>query len=423
MHRRPFHRLVVGLALALLMALLSLPVRGAAASAFEYKTEHYMVTTDISPRFAEVVGRHMEEIYKEYSRRFATYGEADGRFDVQVFGRQEDYWQHVPPDVKGSTGCFVERERLLAAHAEGRNPEEVLRTLYHEGLHQFVFQVISSRCPVWLNEGMAEYFSEATWNNHSFAVGQVPTDRLHVVQTAIREGTYVPFEKLFQMDPGHWIQNARMDAHAAQLNYSQAWSIVHFLVHADNGAYAGHLNKLLKAIAEGADQDEALEASFGPDLDLRAFEQAWAHHVMSLEPSPKFRCRDNMEAIMLLALHFYRDPREFEDVADLRRALLDNRSTRWEITRPDGQTISSSDPDRVARLFRCPFDDGNHDVSYLMVRNPRTGLPVLVCNHHPGIVLKAYYERTPSGTRIQVQEEVRDLMTPEFRNAVMAALR
>ncbi|MFO7957329.1 MAG: DUF1570 domain-containing protein [Candidatus Brocadiia bacterium] len=422
MHRKTLRRPALGFAIALLVAAFAPTARAADELSFEYKTDHYVVGTDISARFAEVVARHMEEIYKEYSRRFATYGEADGRFDVKVFGREKDYWKHVPAEVKGSTGCFVERDRLLAAHAEGRTPEEVLRTLYHEGLHQFVYQVVSPRCPVWLNEGMAEYFSEATWDSRSFAVGQVPTDRLHVVQQAVRDGNYVPFEDLFEMNTDRWIQNARTDAHAAQLTYSQSWSIVHFLVHGDNGAYSGSLNKFLKAIAEGADQDEALEESFGPNLSLRAFEQAWARHVMSLEPSPKFRCRDNMEAIMLLALHFYRDPREFEEVGDLRRALMNNRRTRWEITRPHGGTISSSDPDRVARLFRCPFDNDSHDVSYAVVHNPATGLPVLVCNHHPGVILKAYYQRAPSGMRIRVEEEVRDLLTPQFRNAIKAAI-
>ncbi len=423
MRRFVFRRVIFGIALALVAAVVPAEAGARGQSEFTYTTPHYIVTTDISPRFTEIVGRHMEEIYKEYSRRFADFGQAEGRFRVRVFRREQDYWQHIPAGARGATGVFVERERLLAAHAQDRTGEEVLRTLYHEGLHQFVYQLVSRDCPVWLNEGLAEYFAEATWDGRGFSLGLVPTTRLRVLKSAIEEGTYLPFRELFEMDGDMWIQNARTDALAARLNYSQAWSIIHFLIHADEGAHAPRLNRLLRAIADDVGQDEALRQAFGPDLNLQAFERAWAGYVMSLEPSPKFRCREGMEAIMLLAMNYYEDVREFRSVARLRRALMQGRRTRWEIRRPGGERISSRDPEQVARLFRCPLDGGGHEVSHVVVSDPGNGLPILVCTHHPGIVVKAYYERSRDGLRVRVEEEVRDLMSPEFRNALGAAMR
>jgi len=391
------------------------------AGMFRHETEHYVVETDTTPQFAEVVGRHMEEIFKEYSRRFTDYGKLTERFHVVVSLTQQAYARRVPPQVRGSTGVFVSAERLLAAHCQNRTPEEVLRTLYHEGFHQFMYGAVSQRCPIWLNEGLAEYFSEATWNGQGFTAGQVPTMRLYTVQQALKGGTYIRLGKLFAMEPPEWIQNVSTDARRASLHYSQVWSIVQFLIHADDGAYAGLLNQFVKEISDGRAHDDAFRRCFG--TDLAAFEATWARYIMSLRPSPKFQCRDNMEAILLLAGMAYGDARQFTSVAELRQRLLRGRSNRWEIIRPTGQKVASDRRTDVAALFRCPFHQGEHSASYVLVRDPHTGMPILVCNHHAGVIIKAYYESAARGSlRPAVEEEVRETVGPDLQQALAEAV-
>ncbi len=396
---------------------------GQGAKIYKESTEHYDVETTIGSHFAEVVGRHMEAIYREYSRRFEEYGEADRKFNVAVFRNEEQYAAHVPAEVRGSTGVFVSRTRLLAAHADGRTGEEVLRTLYHEGFHQFMYELISQRCPIWLNEGLAEYFSEATWNGRDFGVGHVPGSRLYVVQQAVKQGKYVPFAELFSMSSESWLQNIRTDNHRANLVYCQSWSIVHFLLQAENGRYVARMGKLVELISEGNDQEEAFKESFGPGFSLRAFERAWAEYIMSLKPSPKFECRNNMRYIMMLAKSVYGDPTDLRDLEDLRGKVMSDRIS-WRIENPYGDVVSSDDRGRVARLFRCPFDEDGHNVSYVIVKSPGSGLPVLVCTHHPGIIIKAYYRPDgEGGLAVEVEEEVRDLLSPAFKRAITAGMR
>ncbi len=410
-------------AATLILLLIALPAAaGRRDEPFESRTRHYIVRTDISLRFTDIVSRHMEEIFKDYSRRFADFGEATRRFEVFVFRREPEYWQHVPRQVKGSTGVFISAKKLLAAHADGRNTEEVLRTLYHEGFHQFMYEVISHDCPVWLNEGLAEYFSEATWDGRQFVLGAVPTARLHTVQEAVREGSYISFLDLFSMDTEAWLQNVRQDARRASLIYSQSWSIIHFLAHGDGGRHAEQLNALLRAVADGADGQEALKQALGPNLDLSRFESAWARHLLTLRPSPKFRCRTDMKALMVLAETLYRDPRRFRSVSDLRRKALNTPGLRWEIQRSDGKNISSEDRNQAAKLFRCPYDRSRHGISYTVVEDPRTGLPVMVCPHHPGLIVKAYFRGSGSRRVVEVEEEVRELADPAFKQAIRASM-
>ncbi len=404
---------------AALLALLCTGAAGARPELFTEQTEHYSIETDVSPEFAHLVGAHMEEIFKEYSRRFGNYGQMKLRFRVAVFDDEEEYWRVAPPQVKGSTGVFVAYDQLLAAHRHGRTTEEVLRTLYHEGFHQFMYSLVSQKCPIWLNEGLAEYFSEATWNGDGFTTGQVPTLRLHTVQSAIARGNYIPLAELFSMGSGRWLQNVSTDSHRADLHYSQAWSVAQFVIHAEGGRYAGMLDRFLKELSEREDEAEAFRVSFG--TDVQAFERAWAQYVMSLRPSPKFRCRDNMEALMLLASLVYEDPREFNSVSDLRDRLVHNPRYGWQITRATGETLTWNQAEEVAKLFRCPYHEET-GISYVVVRDTATQMPMLVCNHHPGVIMKAYYRPRESGAlAVTVEEQVRDTVPDDLRQAIMDA--
>ncbi|MCK4374061.1 MAG: DUF1570 domain-containing protein, partial [Candidatus Brocadiae bacterium] len=181
-------------AVALLLAVgLCMATAGAdGAEMFGYETDNYDVETDVSPVFARLVGEHMETIYKEYSARFREYGRVTEQFNVAVFRTEEGYLKEVPPQVRGSTGVFVSSKKLLAAHCQGRTVEEVLRTLYHEGFHQFMYSCITPDSPLWVNEGLAEYFAESTWNGKGFSTGQVPGARLRRVQDAIEDRSYIP---------------------------------------------------------------------------------------------------------------------------------------------------------------------------------------------------------------------------------------
>ncbi|MHC5034924.1 MAG: DUF1570 domain-containing protein [Planctomycetota bacterium] len=404
----------------LLAALCAVDDAASRPDMIRYETEHYAIETDTTPAFAEMVGAHMEEIYGEYSRRFSDYGRVRGRFEVVVCSTEARYLELVPDRISGSVGAFVSAKDLLAAHAEGRTQEEVLRTLYHEGFHQFMYLVVSKKCPIWLNEGLAEYFSEATWNGQGFTTGQVPTMRLHAVQQAIRSGRYIPLGNLFGLSADQWLQNVRTDARRASLHYSESWSVVHFLVHGGGGRYAHMLNEFLRQISRGQRQERAFQNAFG--TDIVTFERAWIQHVMSLTPSDKFRCRDNMEALLLLANLVYGDPRKFENARDLRWEVLFRGDYRWEITRSTGDKTSSAEREDVGMLFRCPLHRGKEKASYVVVRHLASGMPILICDDHAGFIIKAYYGRSPSGElKPVVEEQVRETVPADLRQAIATA--
>ncbi len=324
--------------------------------------------------------------------------------------------------MHGSSGVFIPAMHMLAAFTQDRTTEQVLRTLYHEGFHQFMFAVVSPEAPIWANEGIAEYFSNATWNGRDFTLGEVPVESLYIIQQAVKSGSYVPLRRLFAMTDEQWVKTSVADSKQAVLLYSEAWSVVHFLIHSDGGRHAQMLNRLLKEVAGGQVASSAMEDVFGNDY--KQLEDAWARYVMTLKPSPKFRCRDNMETLLLLAQFIYKDPRALKNVSELRHDVLYQNQRGWRITTPTGGSLTSDETDRVAALFRCPLDNSSADQSYLVVHDRQTGMPVMVCMHHPGVVELAYFQPDGrGGYKVTVEERVREMLPPELQQAILAAAR
>ena len=123
----------------------------------------------------------------------------------------------------------------------------------HEGFHQFAHAVIGGDIPVWVNEGLAEYFGEGLFTGDDMVTGIIPEWR----RAAHR-----------QDDRGQRFQADRRDdaAHARcsgtreldPKNYDQAWSMVQFLAHGDGGKYQPAFIEFMNAIGSGKRQHRSV---------------------------------------------------------------------------------------------------------------------------------------------------------------------
>ena len=385
------------------------------------RSEHYVIETNISREFARLARQHMESMFSAYRRALPRFDQPlEKKFRVKLFRSKAGYNSAVPDMVRGSSGVFVSQKRMLAAYLGDRVPESVFRTLYHEGFHQFMFQAISRDSPLWVNEGLATYFAEGTWNGNGFTLGQVPLKRLHVVRQAIRRNNIVPFSRLMRMDTDKWVRNIRINKSRASVQYSQVWSFIHFLLHASGSHHSSRLMGYLTAISRGRDHERAFQKHIGGDM--QALTRSWKSYVFNLKPSAKSICKRNLRVLMKMALEIWDTPARVKNVAVLKRMLLKNNNLQWSATGPYGTPFGSQKRRQSAGLFTCPGDGAPPTRSYRMIRvNGRN--PGLYCTHHPGIILRAYTKSKAGGDRVQVEERVRETLDSPVRRAVAAPRR
>jgi len=177
---------------------------------------------------------------------------------------QEDRMEHT-------AGVFLPAYRQMLFFDEATE-EGTLETMAHEAFHEYVM-AIAPHVPVWLNEGMAEYCAGIDVRGGS--VRLIP-GRLRVMKQALAEGFGgIPFEVMMRESVAQFYTVMR------DIQYAQAWSMVHFFRHGADRAYAGVLEKYVKLITDGKTGDEAFRETFGKH-DLAALRAEWREYVKGL---------------------------------------------------------------------------------------------------------------------------------------------
>lgn len=255
----------------------------------EQRSKHYRILSDLSPEETRLYGKHLDLMYEEYSRRMAGIPQQAPEIPfVLMFATQADYLAVMRStygiNAMGSGGMFfiTPRGAALAFFVESLPQTRVFHVIQHEGFHQYAHSRFAGRLPIWVNEGLAEFFGEAIVVDGRVIVGQASPRAVTSVKDAIDRGTTVDFLRMLTMTTDQWNGNVR--AGNAGIQYLQAWSMVQFLGWAEGGRYQRPFEAYLRLLHGGMPSDRAFVQAFGTG-DLASFERAWKAWAKEMVPS------------------------------------------------------------------------------------------------------------------------------------------
>lgn len=188
--------------------------------------------------------------------------------DIFPDGRRFIAASGLPPEAVQTTGVIALSKwtRLLLtsprALARGYGWKD---TVAHEYIHLVVAWRTQDRCPVWLQEGLAKYL-EGYWRGDTS--GQLGVHQQSLLAKALRDGSFVPFEKfrysMAYLDSGE----------EAALAFAQVSTMVQFLVESQGVRV---LPGVLDAVRDGqtAEQAVAEAAGFSSFEEFRAAWRTW----------------------------------------------------------------------------------------------------------------------------------------------------
>jgi tetratricopeptide (TPR) repeat protein len=146
-------------------------------------------------------------------------------------------------------------------------------TLLHEYAHLLVNNYFGG-APLWLKEGMAEYYSTArlSGDQRRLTLGAPARERARL----LRRQTLIPLRVLFEagQDSPYYTEPERR-----ALFYAQSWALVHYLTHGGGPARREQFARFLELLSSGAEVGEALRAALGQTAEevergLRAYAAA-----------------------------------------------------------------------------------------------------------------------------------------------------
>ncbi len=292
MPRRPLAATLAALCLCLTTASSAVAQPAAATELWTGTSRYYTLHTDVSREDAQRWGAHMDIVYAAYEQFFARLRPREAqqqRMNLYLLQTRAGYLQTLASlgiDGTGSGGMFFRRGNAsgLATYLGDRDAGEVQSVLQHEGLHQFAARYFGNELPLWANEGLAEYFGYALVVDGQLRRGIAPPHVVERVRAAVTGGQDIPFADLITITSDRWRANLISGGSEGGLQYAQSWSVVHFLIHADDGRYATAFSNYLTALTRGQRHQTAYAEAFGQGSE-ETFGQRWRAYVQEgLEP-------------------------------------------------------------------------------------------------------------------------------------------
>lgn len=323
---------------------------------FVASSAYYWIRTDLPRSDAQAVARHLDAMYEEYSRRLASLPErAPMKLNVYLFKSRRDYELTLRArfgvDTARTGGVFftTNTDSGLALWTEHLSERRIKHVLQHEGFHQFAYSRFGSDLPHWANEGLAEFFGQAVLVGDALVTGQADQRTLTRLKDSIKEKTYTPFDQMISLSPEQW--RTELASGEAGLLYDQSWSMVHFLVYAQNGRWMGAFERYLKMINNGLMSREAYRRAFETS-DTDAFEQRWRQFLLEAVPSAFITALERIEFLAEGALELSRQGIFPESLDELRRELIAIDFTYRFAKHGRMVTLEATDDD----VYRIPRD-------------------------------------------------------------------
>lgn len=293
--------------------------------AAESRAGHYWIRTDLPADRANDLARHLNTMYDEYAGRLASLpARAPAPMTVLLFENDIDYLETLQfkygIDGAGTGGMFFVRPSgaALALWVGDLPRRRVEHVIQHEGFHQFAWSRFGDDLPLWVNEGLAEFFGNAIVVGRTVMIGQASAVVVQDVKNLIERDATVEFSKMLAMSAEQWSDAVR-DGRAAAL-YHQAWSMVQFLVYGDGGRYADAFERYLKLINTGLPSKEAFVRAF-ETTDVDAFEKRWREYAASARPSGFLTALERIEFLAEGARELARSGTVPDSLDELREGL------------------------------------------------------------------------------------------------------
>ena len=263
--------------LPLLAAVLLAPAGRAAAEQrwLEVKSEHFRVYTDGSEKDARKVATGFEQLRRLFQ------GLGDFRVDPPapiaiVAARNQDTLRSFVPgygERRGGSfpaGVFMSGEDkhyiLLDLDVPSEYRDDVV---YHEYVH-LVANLNFSGLPLWLNEGLAEFYAATVVLDDKVRYGRVNPNRLRVFEYE----QPLPLPRLFAIDAGSREYN---EASRVSVLYAQSALLTHYFLIGEKGVHRSSLIQYLQLRSSGALPEEAEKKAFGDLGKLQKDFYAYLH--------------------------------------------------------------------------------------------------------------------------------------------------
>src|SRR5215475_2320943 len=246
---------------------------------FEVRSPNFIVVSNGAAKEAREIAKQFERFRGIFHDSFPKLRVDIGKPLVIFALRDEQSMRVLLPaywEVKGNkhpAGIYVrglEKDFIaLRMDVQSENPYYVV---YHEYVHA-ILDLNFRGLPIWLEEGIAEFFSNSTIYDDRVEIGQVSRYQIEVLQ----KSRLIPVDDLLQVDSKspYYNENDR-----ATVFYAESYAIVHYLLLDSEARDKQLLQTFLDNWVAGGNQTSIARKAFG---NLNTFARAMQNYAQHRE--------------------------------------------------------------------------------------------------------------------------------------------
>jgi tetratricopeptide (TPR) repeat protein len=263
----------------LLLLLVAAPVwaRDNGPTWIEVRTDHFLVVTDAG----ESEGRH---VLDQFERMRWVYQKIFPRTNVDLVSpivviavrNKKDFALLEPREYLGKgkldiAGYFLRAPEknyiAMRLDVEGEHPYS---TVYHEYTH---LQLGTDGMPLWLNEGLAEFFQNTEFKDKEVLLGEPSPDDLDY----LRQSKLIPLDTLFRVDADSPYYH---EEQKGSVFYAQSWALTHYLFTLDFNDKVDRIGNYLQLVNQHVDPVTAAQQAFGDLKKLQSTLDSYTNRMM-----------------------------------------------------------------------------------------------------------------------------------------------
>jgi len=240
----------------------------------EVRSPHFTVLTNSNEKQARRIAVQLEQMRSVFYQ-FIPNATGDASSPIVVLAmKDKKSFQALEPEAyltKGQldlAGLFMHSPDrnyiLLRLDSEGEHP---FAAVYHEYTHFIVSK--STWLPLWLNEGLAEFYQNTDINDKDVTLGQPsPDDILY-----LRQNRLIPLPVLLQVDHSSPYYH---EEQKGSVFYAESWALTHYLMVTDRQNNTHRLTDYAQLLVKGENSVTAAQHAFG---DLNQLQKALQDYV------------------------------------------------------------------------------------------------------------------------------------------------
>ena len=156
--------------------------------------------------------------------------------------------------AENTTGMYFGGDTANYILLQGDSPSGVDRVVYHELTHSFVKNTVA-HVPLWLSEGIAEYYSTFKTDRGEIHIGLPVSQHL----SWLRSEKLIPLGQLFAIDAASPDYN---EGTRQGVFYAQSWALTHYLLVANEERRA-QFAKFIGLVAGNQPTEDSFRTAFG----------------------------------------------------------------------------------------------------------------------------------------------------------------